>query len=97
MKIEHVKVVSFLPGRVRLRVRELKAHPELVAEIEQALGEVSAIKQLDINPTTGSVLIQYDRKPLKEPETLAQLRGHLETLFPTLDSEKVTAWLADKA
>jgi copper chaperone CopZ len=66
-------VVSFVPGRVRLRFKELKngaAAERAKARIE----EVPGITKVEVNPLTGGILIEYDPAVLP-PEKLAEAGG----------------------
>jgi copper chaperone CopZ len=56
-------VVSFVPGRIRLRFKELKnsVNAELV---KSRIMEEPGITNVETNPRTGSVLIEYDTKTL---------------------------------
>lgn len=63
-------VVSFAPGRARLRLRALRGQPPLAAQLEQALAAVDGVRQAQASPTTGSVLITFDAKRYPSPESL---------------------------
>ena len=52
-------VVSFTPGRIRLRFKELKEN-SAAQNVKTRLGEVPGITRTDINTVTGSILIVYD-------------------------------------
>jgi copper chaperone CopZ len=56
-------VVSFVPGRIRLRFKELKNRgtAELV---KSRIMEEPGITKVETNPVTGSILIEYDTKIL---------------------------------
>jgi len=56
-------VVSFTPGRLRLRFKELKE--DAIAEnVKTRLSEVPGITKVEINKVTGSILIEYAQKVL---------------------------------
>jgi copper chaperone CopZ len=56
-------IVSFIPGRIRLRFKELKN--SAVAESAKArIKETPGITRVEVNPVTGSILIEYDLKIL---------------------------------
>ncbi len=59
--LPHAKVVSNSPGRVRLRLKELRWQEDLLSQSVQALGSVPGIKQVEGSVVTGSILIHYDR------------------------------------
>ena len=52
-------IVSFVPGRVRLRFAELK-DKTLADTVEKRIKETAGITKAEINTLTGSILIQYD-------------------------------------
>jgi Heavy metal associated domain 2 len=53
-------IVHQLPGRLRLRIVDRKGDSWFFEKLKNGLERCSAIRQLDINPTTGSVLIHHD-------------------------------------
>ncbi len=65
-------VVSFSPGRARLRVKALRGQPQLAAQIEEALAAVDGVRQAQASPTTGSVLLTFDAKRYPSPESLLE-------------------------
>ena len=56
------KVASSLPGRARLRLKQLKKQDQLAEQTAHALGALPGISQAEANPVTGSVLILFDAK-----------------------------------
>jgi len=66
-------ITSFFPGRVRLRAPIFK-EAELVAKAKEILKKSDAVKNVEDNPVTGSVLIEYE--PSKVP---------MEKLLPMQD------------
>jgi copper chaperone CopZ len=52
-------VVSFIPGRVRLRVPELK-NESLAAAVLACVQAVPGVTRAEIKTLTGSFLIEYD-------------------------------------
>ena len=76
-------VTSFFPGRIRLRAPIFKDEI-LVARAKQILEHFTALKNLEHNPVTGSVLIEYE--PEKVPvEELMKLKD----FFMELSNEAV--------
>ncbi len=55
------KVVSDLPGRVRVRMKELRWQDHLLGQVTTALGSLPGIKQVDASTVTGSILVHYDK------------------------------------
>lgn len=97
MKADDVKVVSFLPGRVRLKVEALKRDAVFAQAVRDDLGAVPGIREVDIKGATGSVLIRYDRKAVSSPESLAALEEVLGRHFPSLDVSRLRGWLSSNA
>ncbi len=54
-------VTSFFPGRVRLRAPIFKDE-ELCAKARTILSKSDAVKNIEHNPVTGSILLEYDIK-----------------------------------
>jgi len=96
MKADEVKVMSFLPGRVRLKVEALKRDAALAQAVREDLGAVPGIEDVDINGNTGSVLIRYDRKAVSSPESMDALEEVLGRHFPSLDFARLRGWLSSK-
>ncbi len=66
-------ITSFFPGRVRLRAAIFK-ESDLVEKARMILQKCEAVKNIETNPVTGSVLIEYN--PEKVP---------MEKLLPMQD------------
>ena len=73
------RIVHRLPGRLRLRVPGLKqighAQREWAFVWRDLLGGTPEIESVEVNPTTGSVLIRYHPDQLTEAELFAFLRA----------------------
>lgn len=50
-----------VPGRIRLKVALGKRNPALLDEIKQLFATVPGIGRIAVNPTTGSLILHYDR------------------------------------
>ena len=70
-------VVSQAPGRVRLRLRALRGQPQLAGQLAEALAAVEGIRQVEANPTTGSVLILFADAVYPSPDALLEAITHL--------------------
>ena len=83
-------VVSFTPGRIRLRLKELKKNA--VAEnVKTRISEVPGITGVEINTVTGSILIEYNPAILPTEtlvetgkQELAKYNIKLDEVFPKL-------------
>jgi hypothetical protein len=61
-----MELIHAIPGRVRVRLPEIKADAERARQIEQMLGSLPAVRQAQANPLTASVLIHYNCDQLAE-------------------------------
>ncbi len=68
-----VMVLSDLPGRVRLRVASMRDDPTQAGPVLNALNALPGVRTADVNPLTGSALLQYDPARLTLPEIKAAL------------------------
>ena len=91
--IEGVKILSFLPGRVKLRIEAVKGEEALAKKATAQIGAIDAIKKIMVYPGKGDVLINYDRKKIKEPDTIDALSDTLSELFPDMDVAALRAKL----
>jgi hypothetical protein len=96
MKADDVKILSYVPGRVRLRVRPLKGNRNLVEVAQKEILAVPGVKEVTINELTGSVLLRYDNTMLGNQESVDAMLETLGLLFPSLDIDRIRVWLADK-
>ena len=60
-----LQIVHALPGRVRLKLQQLKNNVAYAGPLQRHLLEVRGITHLEANPKTGSLLIQYDPTALE--------------------------------
>ncbi len=96
MKADDVKIVSYVPGRVRLRVKPIKGNRKLAEKAQREISAVPGVKGVTINELTGSVLFRYEKNILGNQEAVDAMFTTLGLLFPTLEIDKIRAWLANK-
>jgi copper chaperone CopZ len=65
--------VHQIPGRVRIRIPQIRTNPSLAAEIESMLSLVG-VKKVEVNPMTGSVTVSYNPQLLDADHLLRALR-----------------------
>lgn len=70
------RVASDIPGRVRLRLPELKHQKSLAEQCAETLRGIPGIDEVHVSPVTGSVLAFYDT------DTLASLSALLAAVKP---------------
>ena len=64
------KVESDTPGRLRLRLTQLRGHERLAEQVARALEGHEGITRVDVSARTGSVLILYDPQRYATGEAL---------------------------
>jgi hypothetical protein len=77
--IGRVELLQAISGRVRLRVPEIRGDPARAREVEQQLSGLKSLRQVEVSPVTGSVLVTYD------PEETASLVELGRRFFPGLE------------
>ena len=75
-----VRLAHASPGRIRLKVDELKKDPGKATEIEDKLRTIPGIRSVSANPVTGSLLLTYDEPApdsdsIELPFAVAQILG----------------------
>ena len=66
-------VAHVLPGRLRVRIDDLKGHPGLCSSIERELRGLGGVCRVETNPVIGSLLVAYDEAVLDRCDVLAAL------------------------
>jgi hypothetical protein len=92
MNSDGIKVVHAIPGRVRLKVAEVKENPALAKEVQERLTVVQGIHRVEVSPLTGSVLVFYEAQETTSPDSLRALAESLAVLFPRLTVQDLEAW-----
>jgi hypothetical protein len=78
------QIVHHVPGRIRLRLPRAKGKSALLEQIKEALSPRPGVRSVAVNPTTGSVIINYDaplfdfNKQLAEHKELFTLNGEMQ-------------------
>jgi len=93
MTVEGIKIVSALPGRVRLRAAKFKRDPELARRASEKLAQVPGIQKVETNPLTGSMLVLFDLAQVAG-EAIEPLGAVLAEFFPEIEALSLVAGLA---
>ena len=76
MTISHdVKVVHHIPGRLRVRLSQARRNPILLRELHDLVKGFGGVRQVEINPATGSILVHYDPETPEQINTLIRNRS----------------------
>jgi len=98
MDNEGLTVVHAIPGRIRLKVPQVRDSPLFANQIEQRLATIPGIQKVTINPLTSSVLVLYDTAVVASPESFQAFAEPLSALFPGVavkDLETLQAMLTN--
>lgn len=94
MGLEDITVVHAIPGRIRLKVAEVRHNPALAAEIQGRLSTVQGIQKVEANPRTGSVLVLYQGQEMLSLTFLRALAEPLALSVSEVEGRVVEAWLS---
>ena len=78
-------VISFIPGRIRLRFKELK-ESAAAESVKARIKETPGITRVEINRLTGSILIEYDPIVLPTEKLVESGKQELAKLGIKLDN-----------
>jgi Heavy metal associated domain 2 len=56
----NLQIAHQVPGRVRMKIPSGKGNAELLKQIGEVFGAIPGIEEVEVNPTTGSVVLRYD-------------------------------------
>lgn len=90
-----VKIRSFVPGRVRLKLGPSMRDPATIAALEADLRAVAGVDRIAFNNFSGNVLITYDGSALRTTESLQVLESICKHNFPDLDLMVARRWLQE--
>jgi hypothetical protein len=82
-----IRVKHALPGRVRLRLRNLLHNETLAAKLPPLLAAVPGIASVEASPASGSLLITFSPRELAAAPGRRALAGVMHRFFPGLDME----------
>jgi copper chaperone CopZ len=70
-----------VPGRLRVKTPVVKRNQEAADEIRKILSTMNGIATVDINLTTGSILINYNPKTVEDKDIVntLQRKGYFDT------------------
>lgn len=82
--VDEARIISVVPGRVRLKVFGRRRSPEELERVTGALEALSGVSAVQTSPLTGSVLVRHDA----DATGMDDLRAALEGLGLTLVYEE---------
>lgn len=87
-----IRIAHAMPGRIRLKVDQIRTDSSTATQIEQHLASLPGVQKVETHPRTGSVLILYEVGSVSTQEFLHQLAAPLAALFPDLQQEDLDSW-----
>lgn len=82
---------QFAPGRLHLKVDQLRGDPVFADSITQRLSPVPGIEQLEIDPANGAFLVVYDPREVTKASFIEEVSGPLGELMPGLDVKGIAS------
>jgi len=76
---------QFAPGRLHLKVDQLRGNHAFADSITQRLSPVPGIEQLEIDAKDGALRMVYDSREVTKASFIEELSGPLGELMPGLD------------
>jgi len=73
----HLEIAHQVRGRIRMKIPAGKGNPDLLEQIKETFGAIPGIEQVTVNPTTGSVVLEYDED--RHDQFHDDLHQHLPT------------------
>ena len=74
--------VHHIPGRVRIRVKDVKQNEARASSLKRMIESAEGVKSVEINTLTGSVLIRYDTATTDSSSLLGRLGVSHEPQIP---------------
>jgi hypothetical protein len=80
---DDITIVSFIPGRLRLKIGSLDEAAMLAASFHDRIATLPGIDKVEINQATKSILIKYDQNLFATDDSVAALEQALERQLST--------------
>jgi hypothetical protein len=90
---EEARIVHFIPGRLRVRIGNLKDNPTLAHRMQEMLADVDGVEVAKANPLTGSLLIQYDPEETASLDVLLGTAERFGLLPSDFDQAQLRTWM----
>jgi len=92
METAAIKIMHAIPGRIRVKVAQLRENPTLAAQIQEHLALVPGVQKIEANTRTSSLILSYEAAALSSPEGFRAFAEPLTALFPELTLPDFEAW-----
>ncbi|KAA9030615.1 HMA2 domain-containing protein [Niallia endozanthoxylica] len=78
LNIHHIRIVHFIPGRIRLKSELWKQNEPLLQKVEAVIKKEPFVKKISFEVFTGSLVIEFQ---LKEPPPLEIVKLWVERII----------------
>lgn len=90
-----IDLAHYACGRLRLRVARTRTDAQFAARLQDRLAAVPGVRNLELRPLTGSVLIEFAADTLAQAPTRTMVLDALTALFPGIDGQLLDRLLAE--
>lgn len=87
-----LQVMHSIPGRIRLRARNLYGRSEHAEEIVRKLSVIRGLQKARASPTTGSIIMHYDHTALDSVAFFSEVAAALGLIAEGIDPSDVEAF-----
>ena len=84
--VGHARVVSAVPGRIRVKVHSEKKSPEMMNAVKESMRSHEGIHDVSLNHNTGSITVRYDHHRHTK-EGVMKFLEDFDTVFQFLGQE----------
>ncbi len=88
MGLTGVQVAHAIPGRIRLKVAQVRGNTGLARAIETRLSATPGVQGVEANPVTGSVVVVFETGEMAVADSLRMLSATLSPEFGPLDVDR---------
>lgn len=97
MKLEDIRLMHALPGRIRLKLDGIKGHPDQARDIESRLATVRGMHHIEASSLTGSVVATFDPTLLESLDFHFAVANALGIAASDLNPEYLAKWYANES
>ena len=97
MKLEDIRLMHALPGRIRLKLEGIKGHADQARDIESRLATVRGMHRVEASSLTGSVVATFDPALLESLDFHFAVANALGIAASDLNPEYLAKWYANES
>jgi copper chaperone CopZ len=91
------EIVHRLPGRVRIRAVWLKGNVGAAQDAKRRLAEITGVKAVTANASTGSLLVEYDPATVSRGKIIDALGAAGRSVTAAKPAESTRSWVDELA